>query len=451
MQFHWDREGNNDERSSAWIRVSSSWAGAELGVSTIPRVGSEVIVQWLNGCPDRPIITGAVVNERNMPPWSMPEQRALTGFRSRELAPETGNSPVGRSNHLILDDTNGQIQAQLKSDHLHSQLSLGFITRIENNRGRMDTRGEGWELRTDGYGALRSAKGMLITSEPRDRGNSHISDMTETLHQLEEATQSHQTLSKEAIDQKAQEWGHQDHVVDELQRQNQRISELSEIPNNSTSPDLIISSAAGLSVTTKQSTHLSSVENIAITAKQDVSIATEDSLFASVTQTIRLFAKRAGVKLLAAAGKISIIAKTEDVEITAAKILTLLSENDWIELRGKKGIRLIGAESVVEISDKVQFFTSSPTLFHGNLETLPPSRKKILSSGSSPSAESSKETFDEQFRIVDSDGATPIKDRKYRITADDGQTWEGRSDEDGLTQRVTTQSRVKIFLTLLPD
>ena len=133
MQFHWDREGNNDERSSAWIRVSSSWAGAELGVSTIPRVGSEVIVQWLNGCPDRPIITGAVVNERNMPPWSMPEQRALTGFRSRELAQETGNSPVGRSNHLILDDTNGQIQAQLKSDHLHSQLSLGFITRIENN------------------------------------------------------------------------------------------------------------------------------------------------------------------------------------------------------------------------------------------------------------------------------------------------------------------------------
>lgn len=205
VQFHWDREGNEDERSSTWIRVSSSWAGAELGASAIPRVGSEVIVQWLDGCPDRPIITGAVVNERNMPPWSVPSQRALTGFRSRELAPNTGNSPVGRSNHLILDDTNSQIQAQLKSDHLHSQLSLGYITRIENNRGRQDARGEGWELRTDGYGALRSAKGMLITSERRDRGTSYISDMEETLEQLDDAVQTHEMQAKDAIDQQAQE------------------------------------------------------------------------------------------------------------------------------------------------------------------------------------------------------------------------------------------------------
>jgi type VI secretion system secreted protein VgrG len=58
VQFHWDREGNNDERSSAWIRASSSWAGAELGAASIPRIGTEVIVQWLDGCPDRPIITG---------------------------------------------------------------------------------------------------------------------------------------------------------------------------------------------------------------------------------------------------------------------------------------------------------------------------------------------------------------------------------------------------------
>jgi len=131
VQFHWDREGDNDARSSAWIRVASSWAGAELGAAAIPRVGTEVIVQWLGGCPDRPIITGAVLNERNMPPWNVPAQQALTGLRSRELIPDGGNAPNGRSNHLVLDDTNGQIQAQLKSDHLHSQLSLGYITRVE--------------------------------------------------------------------------------------------------------------------------------------------------------------------------------------------------------------------------------------------------------------------------------------------------------------------------------
>lgn len=103
VQFHWDREGSNDDRSSTWIRVSSSWAGAELGAIAIPRMGTEVIVQWLGGCPDRPIITGAVFNERNMPPWTVPIQQALTGFRSRELTLNGGNAPAGRSNHLILE------------------------------------------------------------------------------------------------------------------------------------------------------------------------------------------------------------------------------------------------------------------------------------------------------------------------------------------------------------
>jgi type VI secretion system secreted protein VgrG len=70
VQFHWDRVGEQDERSSAWVRVSSAWAGAQLGAATIPRIGTEVIVQWLDGCPDRPIITGAVFNACNMPPWA---------------------------------------------------------------------------------------------------------------------------------------------------------------------------------------------------------------------------------------------------------------------------------------------------------------------------------------------------------------------------------------------
>ena len=105
VQFHWDRVGTNDQRSSAWVRVASSWAGAELGAAAIPRIGTEVIVQWLDGCPDRPIITGAVFNQRNMPPWEVPAQSALTGFRSRELLPDGSNPSVGRSNHLVLDDT----------------------------------------------------------------------------------------------------------------------------------------------------------------------------------------------------------------------------------------------------------------------------------------------------------------------------------------------------------
>ncbi len=82
VQFHWDREGVNTEASSAWIRVASNWAGAELGAIAIPRVGSEVVVQWLGGSPDRPLVTGSVYNARKMPPWKLPSQQALMGLRS---------------------------------------------------------------------------------------------------------------------------------------------------------------------------------------------------------------------------------------------------------------------------------------------------------------------------------------------------------------------------------
>lgn len=456
VQFHWDREGSSNECSSAWIRVSSSWAGAEFGAAAIPRAGTEVIVQWLGGCPDRPIITGAVFNERNMPPWSIPTQQALSGFRSRELAPNAGNSPTGRSNHLILDDTNGRIQAQLKSDHLHSQLSLGYIARIENNLGRKDERGEGWELRTDGHGALRSTKGILVTTEEREGGQAHITDMKETLRRLADAHQLHEAQAKAAIVESAQEWGHQDDVADTLRNQNTTLAGThGQFPEFSNS-HLVLASAAGLATSTAQSTHLSSEAQIALTARGDVSIVAGDSLFASVTQTLRLFAKTAGMKLLTAAGNISIIAKKDDIDVIAAKVIKIISETDWIDLKGKKGIRLHGAGSMVEISEKVQFFTTSPTLFHGNLETLAPSPRPHTSTEAAITSHpkivpDAAQNFDEQFQLVGSDGHTPVINQRYRITADDGQSWEGRSDDRGLTQRVVTNSSIKLSLVLLPD
>lgn len=133
VQFNWDREGKNDDASSTWIRTASGWAGAELGTVAIPRAGMEVIVQWLDGDPDRPIVTACVANGRNPPPWNLPGQHALTGLRSRELVPGQGNKANGRGNHLILDDSHQQIQAQLRSDHCQSQLSLGYITRIDSS------------------------------------------------------------------------------------------------------------------------------------------------------------------------------------------------------------------------------------------------------------------------------------------------------------------------------
>ena len=95
VQFHWDRLGQQNENSSAWVRVASAWAGSNFGMVSIPRIGQEVIVQFLEGNPDRPIITGSVYNEDNLPPWDLPANATQSGILSRSTigaTPENANA-----------------------------------------------------------------------------------------------------------------------------------------------------------------------------------------------------------------------------------------------------------------------------------------------------------------------------------------------------------------------
>src|SRR5256884_284142 len=83
VQFHWDRNGKKDESSSCWVRVSSAWSGKNWGVVHIPRIGQEVIVDFLEGDPDRPIITGRVYNADQTPPYALPGDQTQSGIKSR--------------------------------------------------------------------------------------------------------------------------------------------------------------------------------------------------------------------------------------------------------------------------------------------------------------------------------------------------------------------------------
>jgi len=83
VQFHWDREGKRNENSSCWIRVSHPWAGKGWGAISIPRIGQEVIVDFLEGDPDQPIITGRVYNAEQMPPYELPADQTQSGVKSR--------------------------------------------------------------------------------------------------------------------------------------------------------------------------------------------------------------------------------------------------------------------------------------------------------------------------------------------------------------------------------
>ena len=101
VQFHWDREGKKNENSSCWIRVSHPWAGQGWGSVSIPRIGQEVIVDFLEGDPDQPIIVGRVYNAEQMPPFGMPGGAMISGVKSNSTKGGGGN------NEISLNDTKG--------------------------------------------------------------------------------------------------------------------------------------------------------------------------------------------------------------------------------------------------------------------------------------------------------------------------------------------------------
>ncbi len=112
VQFFWDREGEYDENSSCFVRVAQIWAGTKWGGMHLPRIGQEVIVDFLEGDPDRPIITGRVYNADNMPPYTLPDNQTQSGIKSRSTK---GGSP-DNFNELRFEDKKGEEHISMQAE-----------------------------------------------------------------------------------------------------------------------------------------------------------------------------------------------------------------------------------------------------------------------------------------------------------------------------------------------
>ncbi len=112
VQFFWDREGKKDEKSSCWIRSSQPWAGKNWGAINIPRIGQEVIVEFLEGDPDRPLITGRVYNDEQMPPYKLADNQTRTTFMTRS----TKGGGSSNYNELRFEDKKGDEQIFMNAE-----------------------------------------------------------------------------------------------------------------------------------------------------------------------------------------------------------------------------------------------------------------------------------------------------------------------------------------------
>jgi type VI secretion system secreted protein VgrG len=353
VRFHWDRSQCADEDASPWIRVSSGWAGAEFGELHLPRVGQEVIVDFLNGDPERPIIIGRVPNQCQMPPWRLSDMHALSGCSSKEL------KGAGRT-HIVQDDTTGEQQVQIHADHGRSQLTLGHNVRIGPVEGRSEKRGEGFELRTNAWGAMRAGRGLLVSTHQRSGIGDLALDASELASHLVALADATAELAKASsaigVDASAL------HALARSQREHAATYSIAaparfagqagSTPNTAINPkpDLALTSAAGIVAVAQGNVNLGSQGGMLLASRGSLGLATQGALNASVQDGIHLGAQRGELRLAAARGNVVAHAVEGDVDIAARQSVTVASTDGWVRLVAHKGIELNVEGSAIRIT-----------------------------------------------------------------------------------------------------
>ncbi|MBW9107860.1 type VI secretion system Vgr family protein [Paraburkholderia phenoliruptrix] len=404
VQMHWDRLNPGDEKASCWLRVVQSDTGGNYGAVHVPRIGEEVIVSFLDGDCDRPIVTGRVYNGAKTPQWH--SNGILSGYRSKEYQ---GSG----YNQLVMDDATGQNRVQLYSTSANSQLHLGYlIAHSGNTRGAY--LGSGFDLKSDAYGAVRAGQGLYVSTHPTTGASRQPLDAGEAKSQLEnsgsvigalsEASETHQAESlMEGHDSlKSFADATQDRVEGASGSGGNTAGGGTGEANGFKEPIMLFATPAGIAMSTQKSTHIAANEHVNVVSGQSTHIASGKSLLASVAQKISLFAQNAGMKLFAAKGKVEIQAQGDNLEITAQKTLKLLSATESIDAAAKQEILLTSGGAYVRISG-------------GNIEIHAPGKIDIKGSQHSFAGPTSLDrTFnaegkkaDMRIRYMDAEGNVP--------------------------------------------
>ncbi|MGO1693865.1 MAG: type VI secretion system Vgr family protein, partial [Marinobacter sp.] len=169
VRFPWDRYSKNDEHSSAWLRVSQGWAGGQYGFMALPRIGNEVIVSFLDGDPDQPIITGRTYHATNTPPYALPEHKTRTTLKTQTHKGEG-------SNELRFED-----EADKEQIYVHAQKDLDLLT--ENNRTEVIKNDSHQTVENDRFSHVKGNQHQTTDGEKREQtGKDHSFNVTGTMH-----------------------------------------------------------------------------------------------------------------------------------------------------------------------------------------------------------------------------------------------------------------------------
>ncbi|MGL4668760.1 MAG: DUF2345 domain-containing protein, partial [Saezia sp.] len=325
------RNEQPNEHSSCWVRVAQNWAGAGWGHIAIPRVGQEVIVQFLGGDESQPIITGRTYDANHPTPYKLPALKTQATTKSKE---HKGSG----YNELLIDDTTGEIKTKLHTTHDATQLTMGYLTHPRKDDGSGEHRGDGFELRTDTWGSIRAGAGMYISTDKRDKATGKQLDMQEAIAQLEHAIQ----IAKEM--QKA----HQTAQTEQNDVNNQE-SQLNEVYAELSKAGLLMSSPEGIATATPKSTQITSGENLTVTTGKSTDISAWEDVRIGAKDKVSILVVEDELKLVANKGQMKIQAQHNQMEVAAQNVLKIMSTEGKVEFAAEKEILLTSGGAYIRI------------------------------------------------------------------------------------------------------
>ncbi|WP_371318062.1 type VI secretion system Vgr family protein [Pseudomonas sp. PDM31] len=427
VRFHWQRE-QGPAQSTTWLRVAMPSGGDGFGHQFLPRIGQEVLVTFLGGDIDRPLVTSVLYNADHVPPYfsnatGLPGNRALSGIMSREHR--------GRGfNELLFDDTPGALRARLGTTQHATALNLGKLATPRTD-GRAEPRGHGAELRSDAAIALRAAQGMLLTTYARRDAQGSQLDREELLKLLTECGELFQSLGQTAAAR-----GSQQVDLDGIEALRQSLQQWpAPADDRSGDPVVAVAAEAGIASATPRSQVHYAGENHDTIAQDHVQMTSGGAMRLQAGKGISAFAQDDGISAIANRGKVLMQAQEDDMVLNAQQNLHLSAVEGEVVITAPT-IRLVADDgSYIRIGGGVEIGTQGKAIVHASEhDWVGPKTDSasVPAFGRDPAAQ----------RLVihypghGDDSARLAAGHAYQIKLEDGSTVQGLTDSSGLTERV---------------
>lgn len=362
--------GSSDRTQvTAWVRVATASAGPNWGGNHLPRAGTQVLLTFIDGDIDRPLVAMQLHNTQDALPWpaaDAPLGQALSGWHSQGLGGDGYNQ-------WVVDDHPGQLRTRLASSTANSQLNLGYVTSHGATGGdRGSWRGTGAELRTDAWAVVRAGAGLLLSTTARAQAGGTLLDAHEARGQLTAAQKTAQRLSDAASSQQALPLAANeafdpiskalDPAQDGHYASNVNGQDTQQPVDKFGQPLLVAESPSSIALASQATTTVYAGRHLHGTAQADWHLAAGNVVAAAAAKGVSLFAQRNGIRAIAEGGPVSIQAHTDTLAVLADKAVTVTSSADSVEILAQQNVVLHGGDSMIRLEGNAITFETSGLL-----------------------------------------------------------------------------------------